>query len=287
MEDGRPMSGTGGETVVVLESGEDCRSVASSPRRAKVAHAQALIICFLGVALTWTNATKEYAVGKSRDQSDASNILLVALVTKSFGLLWALYSAPKAFWKGDTDSWSGGPPILITWGATSTGAHPGKNGSLMSGFAFQAIGTWLSAWDIVFGEDLGTTIAKYVTLFVVSMFWGLYVGPTVRYFQERLGDPGQMCPVQICIREKREIPARALSTALALVFLTGPIAVYTLESVLIFVSWSSEPAAYILAVLDVVTVIFALPFLCSFVVRMVPQLWGGEWVGRSTRFGRV
>eukprot|EP00903_Cladosiphon_okamuranus_P020183 g18526.t1 len=283
MEDGRPRSGAGGETAAVLGSGEDCRLVALSSRQAKVAHVQALIICFLETVMTWTNAKNEdTAVGEY-----ANAVFHVASVTKTFGLAWALFSALRAFWNGETDCWSGGSPIMMTWGATSTAEHPGKHAAVMLGLGLQAIGTWISSWDFVFGEDLGAVIAQYFTLFILYSFWGVFVMPTIAYFQQRLGDPGETCAVQVCIREKREIPARILSSASALYCITAPIAVYILESVLLFVSGSDEPATYMLAVLDVVMVILAFPFLCSFVVRVVPQLWGGEWVGRTTRWASL
>lgn len=286
MEDGRlAMSGTTAETAVVMGTGENCRRVAS--RETTVGHAQAIIICGIGVALSWTNGKQQDALGDSRDESLAPSVFFAASVMKAFGLLLALYFAQKALWNGDNDFGSGGPPIMMIWGTKSTGEHPGKHAAVMSGFVLQAIGIWTPLWDRFFGENLGATIGRYVVYLVVVLFWIVYVAPTVRYFQVLLGDPEQMCPVHICVKEKREFPARALSSALTLLVLMGPVALYTLESVFIFLSESAEPAAYILAVLDLVTVVLALPFLGSFVTRVVPQLWGGEWTGRTVGWARV
>lgn len=287
-EDGRlPISGTAGETAVALEiGGEDCRRRAASNSRHQakvVAHAQAIIICGLGAALSWTNANKQNALGESRDdESLAPCVFFTASCMKAFGAVLALFFAQKALSNGgDDDLGTGGPPIMMSWGAKATGEHPDKHSLLMSGFALQAIGVGTPVWDIFFGESIGAAVAKYAVAFAAGLFWIMYVGPTIRYFQELLGDPRQRCPVQICVADKRQIPARALASALVLLFLTGPVAVYLLESVFIFVSESTEAAAagYILAVLDLITVFLALPFLCSFAIRVVPRLWGGEWAG--------
>lgn len=279
--DGRlQMSDATGETAAVPEISQDCRRVASSSRQAKAAHAQAVILCALGVALSWTNAKKEEALRhESRGESLANAVFFVASIMKAFELLLALYFAQKAFRNDEVGSRSGGPPIMMISGAKSTGEDPGIHGAVMSGFGLEAVAIWTTVWNLVFGESLGAIIGRTALAFAVLLFWLLYVDPSVRYFQELLGDPGQRCQVRLCHTEKRQIPARALSSALVTVVVTGPIAVYALESIFIFVGGSTEPAAYILAVLDLVTGFLALPFICSFVARVVPQLWGGEWEG--------
>lgn len=271
------MSADAEETLVRETDEGRRRPVAATSRQARVAHTQAVIIGGLGVALSCANAIEENTFRGGR--SPAHDVFYMAIVVKTLGLLVALFYAWKVFRNGDNDFGSGGSPIMMIWGAKSTGEDPRMCAAAIGGFGLQAIAIWTTFWTLFFGVGLGALIGLSTVKISAHVFWTGVVSPTIRYFQDLLADPTQSCPVQCCPRDRRQIPARASCSALAVVVVTGPVVVYSLESAAVFASEATEIASYTLAVLDLVTVVLALPFVCSFVYRVVPQLWGGEFQG--------